>query len=124
MVLGLKDAGRVVGRDRFPPPRPAVRETWFVISDDESSSVQSIWTDFGATERRKPDLNAGRVEGRDRFPSLPPGFGENGGKRQSHPRVPGLPGENDGRDLQLQEWPRDLRDLQALGQDLRHWQDG
>ena len=26
LVLGLKVAGRVVGRDRFPPPRPADRE--------------------------------------------------------------------------------------------------
>ena len=47
-------AGRVVGRDRFPPPRPADREAWFVISDDEPSSVQSIGRVHGATERRIP----------------------------------------------------------------------
>ena len=54
LVLGLKVAGRVVGRDRFPPPRPAGREAWFVISDDEPSSVQSIGRVHGATERRIP----------------------------------------------------------------------
>ena len=30
----------------------------------------------------------------------------------------------DGGDLQLPKWPRNLRDLQARGEELRHMQDG
>ena len=38
--------------------------------------------------------------------------------------MPGLPREDDGGDLHLQERPRNLRDLQAQGEDLRQLQDG